>query len=1096
MAYRFKHRCLAIIAGIIPLAHSLSLTAIAQQQQQQQQYDPAPFMKDVPGAIYDPIPAEEQTATDSPRATAPGNMYFDSSGISYEASRAWKTDAQFADMVKIGDAKENPQLEGFTKLTLKEAGESGAQDIAGVPIQDIRLVNGLNLKQVQEVYNNGDIKIKDSLPIVQAVVGAIFNPEGAVDQLQQNGLAAAEKALINKLADNPTLKHIPISELMRGDWRGSIEKGEQVLLQQIGDKLPEHVQKIPLGSLAIDLIDGDFEAVKQKAQDYAYEEVRELTLNELSERFPELENVPIGAFLNIANAPLEEALPQLAEVAIEQIPDSEGQTLSAIPGLENTDFGAVPISTAISFLAGAVFAEFDIAHSGQDGPEEFYGRAISGGTKDQKFKSEPGIKSRSSKTDDAKKGFPRWEMRPRISGLFGSVGFLGKEWMDRVQKVPGCKGFLCILGRREPAGINPFGPESHTKFSLGETTEYSDKKATSRVYVDFQYCVYILFTEHCTAHIFSVPTPWKIQTGSLFPVFAGARLRDLFPGINPQARTVDFCPSPEFLGNDTAAGSSPPSDQEQETLYGHQAFAETTDDLYEVSSVDGVQEALTKDAAESFEQMVADAAAQGLDIKAVSGFRDKQIQQELFDAQTQRKGSPEAAAKVSAPAGHSEHHTGLAVDVGTNANPSLDTSFANTAEYAWLEKNAGNYGYELSFPEDNSQGVSFEPWHWRFVGSDQAAQAFAAASGHSHTEHSHTEHNHAESGQESEVASSAWGSPTDVNNLILTSALEGTGLQNQVDVAVSIMNRVVSPKYPNAITEVVFASGQYQPNFGSSPVNSKEEAISRMAVKAGGVEAAIAQYEEIEAALNDPQAIAASQAFLGGATDFRGEKLLHNRINGDPYRGGFGANYFLAESQDSSVAAATLGTLGVESAAVDPNGINASSVASAANCNPTLLASNQNSGQFVEGTGVSTGEFISPTTGPITSDYGWREHPKFGGTSWHTGIDYGAPTGTPIKAADGGVVVDVESVCTVGDYSCGGGYGNLVRIRHDNGFETVYAHAHTVNVRKGMRVEQGQVVATVGHTGISTGPHLHFEVRKGPGWGKQTNDLNPLDYLR
>jgi murein DD-endopeptidase MepM/ murein hydrolase activator NlpD len=151
-------------------------------------------------------------------------------------------------------------------------------------------------------------------------------------------------------------------------------------------------------------------------------------------------------------------------------------------------------------------------------------------------------------------------------------------------------------------------------------------------------------------------------------------------------------------------------------------------------------------------------------------------------------------------------------------------------------------------------------------------------------------------------------------------------------------------------------------------------------------------------------------------------------------------------------------------------------------------------GPFVEGSGKGTGKLITPTPGPVTSWHGWRMHPIYGTRRWHAGIDIGAPRGTPVKAADGGVIVDVQSGCVEGDSRCGSGYGNLVRIRHSNGLETVYTHLQNVNVRIGQKTDQGQNIGTVGNTGGSTGPHLHFEVRKGPGWSG--NDLNPLNFIR
>jgi len=81
---------------------------------------------------------------------------------------------------------------------------------------------------------------------------------------------------------------------------------------------------------------------------------------------------------------------------------------------------------------------------------------------------------------------------------------------------------------------------------------------------------------------------------------------------------------------------------------------------------------------------------------------------------------------VSAPPGHSEHHTGYAVDIGDGNNPStnLQESFENTAAYRWLEANASRYSFELSFPRDNLQGISYEPWHWRFVGDRHSLETF------------------------------------------------------------------------------------------------------------------------------------------------------------------------------------------------------------------------------------------------------------------------------------------------------------------------------------------------------------------------------------
>lgn len=110
---------------------------------------------------------------------------------------------------------------------------------------------------------------------------------------------------------------------------------------------------------------------------------------------------------------------------------------------------------------------------------------------------------------------------------------------------------------------------------------------------------------------------------------------------------------------------------------------------------------------------------------------------------------------------------------------------------------------------------------------------------------------------------------------------------------------------------------------------------------------------------------------------------------------------------------------------------------------------------------MATGSFAVPTRGRISSRYGMR---------WgrmHQGIDFAAPVGTPIQAADGGVVTKA------GYY---GTYGYMVEINHENGYTTRYAHTSKMHVSPGTRVYKGQHIANVGNTGRSTGPHLHFEV--------------------
>lgn len=117
---------------------------------------------------------------------------------------------------------------------------------------------------------------------------------------------------------------------------------------------------------------------------------------------------------------------------------------------------------------------------------------------------------------------------------------------------------------------------------------------------------------------------------------------------------------------------------------------------------------------------------------------------------------------------------------------------------------------------------------------------------------------------------------------------------------------------------------------------------------------------------------------------------------------------------------------------------------------------------------IVPGYFVWPADGPLTSRYGTRVHPISGARKLHAGVDIGAPSGAPIRAAASGLVL------RAGPY---GGYGLATIIDHGNGLATLYAHQSRIGVSAGQQVAQGQTIGSVGSTGYSTGPHLHFEVR-------------------
>lgn len=144
-------------------------------------------------------------------------------------------------------------------------------------------------------------------------------------------------------------------------------------------------------------------------------------------------------------------------------------------------------------------------------------------------------------------------------------------------------------------------------------------------------------------------------------------------------------------------------------------------------------------------------------------------------------------------------------------------------------------------------------------------------------------------------------------------------------------------------------------------------------------------------------------------------------------------------------------------------------------------AAAQSSGQGSSYTWVQgTGQLGWPVSGEITSPYGYRVHPIWGTTIYHSGIDIGVDEGTPVHAADSGVIVWSGWM---------GGYGYAVVIDHGNGLSTLYGHNSELAVDEGQSVSKGQVVAYAGSTGNSTGPHVHFEVRE------NGDPVDPMGYL-
>ncbi len=144
-----------------------------------------------------------------------------------------------------------------------------------------------------------------------------------------------------------------------------------------------------------------------------------------------------------------------------------------------------------------------------------------------------------------------------------------------------------------------------------------------------------------------------------------------------------------------------------------------------------------------------------------------------------------------------------------------------------------------------------------------------------------------------------------------------------------------------------------------------------------------------------------------------------------------------------------------------------------------LKWANGDSTQWFEASGVgqTSGAIGRPSNGHITSTFGMRRHPILGYVRMHSGVDFGAPYGSPIYAASDGVVAYAAHK---------GGYGNFVQVNHGGGLATGYGHMSRFAIALGQRVRQGQIIGYVGSSGLSTGPHLHYELYQ------NGHPINPL----
>ena len=227
----------------------------------------------------------------------------------------------------------------------------------------------------------------------------------------------------------------------------------------------------------------------------------------------------------------------------------------------------------------------------------------------------------------------------------------------------------------------------------------------------------------------SKPAKQSIDLSSLVPVIIGLVSLGVLTLVGVSLvrlfLVTDSKPNPVASPNPSPSPTASPV----ENILGHLAYAEAPVAELIALTADGSIK-LRSAAADKFLQMQAEARAQGVRLVPLSGFRTVAEQDYLFFRVKEQRNQPASKrAEVSAPPKHSEHHTGYAIDIGDANLPgtNLSTSFETTVAFRWLENNANRYSFELSFPRNNPQGISYEPWHWRFVGDRDSLETFYKA---------------------------------------------------------------------------------------------------------------------------------------------------------------------------------------------------------------------------------------------------------------------------------------------------------------------------------------------------------------------------------
>lgn len=517
-----------------------------------------------PGLIYSPSGERAPSFSQMSGATAPGQIDLPAHvQMDYQFSRAFPRGATPDQMTKWGDIPNNPQFVGFHKMTLRELSRSSGQDIAGVPLNEIDLIQGMTVEEVTQLYQGLEDKPLDQAPkILQIAAGITNDPKGTLKQSKGAALTFGQKALIAELAKKPALKGISLERLSKGDWGKILTPGEQGEVAKILTKVNGKIPLEKLFPMTQGVIAGDWESVRKQAQAEATRQGSKVLVKELmkNEKFRKM---PLGS-LTLEELDLEETLPGLIDQPIATIPKIADKYLSDIPGMSEVPVDQLPFDLKFTPSKDDIVARMDVAYAGPT--ETPITRVISGGTKNQKFKPEPCLQQRCShfELDNVDGGGPP----SKVSG---------KSWVaGKDQPTPGGKGLLALVNNgKEPTGIVPWTTAAHVKISLENIKEGGNgEPASAQLWAHFQFCKKVpLLGLQCTPHFIPFPTPFKLKEKSLMLIatsgglpayLQNARNQQNFctPAVANalQANASQGSASPG-TASDTAAVSSPSPDQ-------------------------------------------------------------------------------------------------------------------------------------------------------------------------------------------------------------------------------------------------------------------------------------------------------------------------------------------------------------------------------------------------------------------------------------------------------------------------------------------------------------------------------------------------------